>query len=74
MELVRSGPAPLSSRFLFVSSISAVQNWDKTKGAVPDDVIEDVSVALGSGYGEGKHIVERVRLSKFRYNYDIEFL
>ncbi|KAG6896087.1 putative secondary metabolism biosynthetic enzyme [Termitomyces sp. T32_za158] len=62
IELARSGPNPLSSRFLFVSSIAAVQNWDKSKGAVPEDVIEDVSVALGGGYGEGKHIVERILL------------
>lgn len=62
IDLVRSGPSASNSRFLFVSSIAAVQHWDKSRGAVPEDVIEDVSVALGSGYGEAKHVVERVTL------------
>ncbi|KAG6878153.1 hypothetical protein C0993_011571 [Termitomyces sp. T159_Od127] len=65
IELVRLGSHSLNSRFLFISSIAAVQNWDKSKGAVPEDVIEDVYVALGGGYGEGKHIVERVRPTGF---------
>ncbi|KAH0578471.1 hypothetical protein H2248_003619 [Termitomyces sp. 'cryptogamus'] len=63
IDLVRLGPNPLNSRFLFVSSIAAVQNWDKSKGVVPEDVMEDVSVALGSGYGEAKHVSERILLN-----------
>ncbi|KAG6902731.1 hypothetical protein C0995_012395 [Termitomyces sp. Mi166 len=62
IDLVRSSPKPLNSRFLFISSIAGVQNWDKSKGAVPEDVMEDVSVALGGGYGEGKHVAERILL------------
>lgn len=60
IDLVRSGPKPLDCRFLFVSSIGAVNNWDKSKGSVPEDAMEDVTVALGSGYGEAKHVAERV--------------
>ncbi|KAH0588812.1 Polyketide synthase HetM [Termitomyces sp. J132] len=62
IDLVRSGPNPLGSRFLFVSSIAAVQHWDKSKGAVPEDVMDDVQVALGGGYGEAKHVAERILL------------
>ncbi|KAG6877487.1 putative NRPS-like protein biosynthetic cluster [Termitomyces sp. T32_za158] len=62
VDLVRLGPKPLDSRFLFVSSIGSVQNWDKSKGTVPEDAIEDVSVALGSGYGKAKHVAERILL------------
>ncbi|KAG6902725.1 hypothetical protein C0995_012389 [Termitomyces sp. Mi166 len=62
IDLVRSVPNPLTCRFLFVSSIGAVQHWDKSKGAVPEDVMDDVTVALGSGYGEAKHVAERILL------------
>ncbi|KAG6878148.1 hypothetical protein C0993_011566 [Termitomyces sp. T159_Od127] len=60
VDLIRSGPRPLDARFLFVSSIGAVQNWDRSKGLVPEDAFEDVSVALGGGYGEAKHVAERI--------------
>ncbi|KAG6907803.1 putative NRPS-like protein biosynthetic cluster [Tephrocybe rancida] len=62
IELVRSGPNSVNVRFLFVSSIAAVQHWDRSKGAVPEDAMVDVSVALGGGYGEAKHVAERILL------------
>ncbi|KAG5723894.1 Linear gramicidin synthase subunit D [Termitomyces sp. T112] len=62
IDLVRSGPNSLNARFLFISSIAAVQNWDKSRGAVPEDVMEDVSVAFGGGYGEAKCVAERILL------------
>jgi thioester reductase-like protein len=49
--------------FLFVSSVSAVQNWSAINGSdvpVPECVVEDYSVALEMGYGESKHVSERV--------------
>ncbi|KAG6816854.1 hypothetical protein H0H87_002340 [Tephrocybe sp. NHM501043] len=62
IDLALSGPNPSDTRFLFISSIAAIQNWDKSKGPVPEDVVEDVNVALGGGYGEAKHVCERILL------------
>ncbi|KAG6852620.1 putative secondary metabolism biosynthetic enzyme [Blastosporella zonata] len=62
IDLVRSSPNSSNTRFLFISSIAAVQHWDKSKGEVPEDVTEDAFVALGSGYGEAKHVCERILL------------
>ncbi|KAI6017886.1 putative aminoadipate reductase, partial [Pisolithus marmoratus] len=47
-------------RFMFTSSISSAQSWDTTRGPVPDDVITDVAVAVGGGYGSSKYVGERV--------------
>ncbi|KAG6832642.1 putative NRPS-like protein biosynthetic cluster [Tephrocybe sp. NHM501043] len=62
IDLVKSGPDPANTQFLFISSIASVQNWDNSKGPVPEDVIKDAAVALGSGYGEAKHVAERILL------------
>lgn len=46
-------------RFIFASSVSSVQNFG-CAGQVPDAIVSDPSIALGLGYGESKHVVERV--------------
>lgn len=50
-----------STRFLFISSVASVQSWDKALGAVPEAIVEDLSVAAGRGYGESKYVAEQVR-------------
>ncbi|KAF7296637.1 Aminoadipate reductase [Mycena chlorophos] len=49
-----------SARLLFTSSISSAQNWDKSRGAFPEEVQLDSKIALGSGYGESKYVSERI--------------
>lgn len=60
IDFARESDCSISTRFLFVSSISSAQAWDKAKGAVPETIIEDMSVAVGLGYGESKYAAERV--------------
>ncbi|KAI6042367.1 male sterility protein-domain-containing protein, partial [Pisolithus marmoratus] len=47
-------------RLMFTSSISSTQNWDKARGRVPEDVLADATVAIGSGYGASKYVCERM--------------
>ncbi|KAJ8515164.1 hypothetical protein ONZ45_g7387 [Pleurotus djamor] len=49
-------------RFIFASSISSVQNFGCVD-QVPDAVVSDHHIALGLGYGESKHVAERVLAS-----------
>ncbi|KAH0581547.1 hypothetical protein H2248_011256 [Termitomyces sp. 'cryptogamus'] len=60
VDLVRGGANAFHARFLFISSISSVQSWNNSRGPVPEEIIEDSSVALGTGYGESKYVVERI--------------
>ncbi|KAG1819054.1 uncharacterized protein BJ212DRAFT_1567944 [Suillus subaureus] len=46
--------------FLFTSSVSTAQNWDKSKGPFPEEVQYDASVAEGLGYGASKYVCEMV--------------
>ncbi|KAJ5085572.1 hypothetical protein N7532_010343 [Penicillium argentinense] len=51
----------------FVSSISTVGGWTPQMGSlVPEVPMEDVSVVLPQGYGESKHISERICLGASR--------
>ncbi|TFK74191.1 hypothetical protein BDN72DRAFT_760438, partial [Pluteus cervinus] len=50
-------------RVIFTGSIAEAQSWDKLKGSFPEDVVEDVSVGVGGGYGESKYVAERVLLN-----------
>ncbi|KAG6908134.1 putative NRPS-like protein biosynthetic cluster [Tephrocybe rancida] len=59
IDLIKAGPNRSSARFLFVSSVAAAQSWDN-RGPVPEDILEDASIAMGGGYGEGKHVAERI--------------
>ncbi|EJT98656.1 acetyl-CoA synthetase-like protein [Dacryopinax primogenitus] len=47
-------------QFLFTSSIGTVANW-KLPGAVPEEPL-DAEVALGTGYGESKWVVDRIMI------------
>ncbi|KAJ7063875.1 putative aminoadipate reductase [Mycena amicta] len=60
IDLARSCSSSGPARFLFSSSISSAQNWDKSRGAFPEEVQLDAGVALGSGYGESKYVSERI--------------
>ena len=44
---------------MFMSSIASAQAWDKTD-PVPQEVIFDVSTMVGDGYGNGKHVSDKV--------------
>ncbi|GLB38113.1 putative acetyl-CoA synthetase-like protein [Lyophyllum shimeji] len=60
IDFARAGPHAASMRFLFTSSVASAQSWDQTKGAFPEEVVADAGVAVGSGYGEGKYVSERI--------------
>lgn len=47
-------------KFLFSSSISAAQSWEVSRGPVPEDVLSDPKVAVGTGYGASKYVAEGV--------------
>ncbi|KAJ9194745.1 hypothetical protein DTO164E3_7166 [Paecilomyces variotii] len=45
----------------FVSSVGAIAGWKPKHGpAVPEEPLENVEVVLPQGYGESKHISERI--------------
>ena len=51
----------------FVSSISTVGSWTAQMGpSVPEVAMEDSAVVLPQGYGESKHIAERICLEASR--------
>ena len=51
----------------FVSSVSTIGAWSSTNGAsIPEVSIEDSEVVLPQGYGESKHIGERICLEASR--------
>ncbi|RDB20739.1 Non-canonical non-ribosomal peptide synthetase FUB8 [Hypsizygus marmoreus] len=60
IDFVRSGPHAATTRFLFTSSVASAQGWDKETGPFPEEVNLDAAVAVGSGYGEGKYVAERL--------------
>ncbi|CAG8130357.1 unnamed protein product [Penicillium salamii] len=51
----------------FVSSVSTVGGWTPDMGAsVPEIPMEDSAVVLAQGYGESKHVAERICLEASR--------
>ncbi|KAF8054252.1 putative aminoadipate reductase [Lyophyllum atratum] len=60
IDFARAGPHASSTRLLFTSSVASAQSWDRAKGPFPEEVVEDAGVAVGSGYGEGKYVAERI--------------
>lgn len=47
-------------RLLLTSSAAAVYKWDVENGAVPEEVIDNASIAAVSGYGSSKYVAEQV--------------
>ncbi|KAG2364532.1 putative aminoadipate reductase [Suillus spraguei] len=60
IDLALSSPRHPKPRFMFASSISSAQSWDKAKGPFPEEVEYDPKVAVGLGYGASKYVSERV--------------
>ncbi|THH28493.1 hypothetical protein EUX98_g5705 [Antrodiella citrinella] len=54
-------------KLLFTSSIGAAQAWNVADGSVPEEVLPDAAVAVGTGYGSSKYVTERL-LAKAREN------
>ncbi|OJD14718.1 hypothetical protein AJ78_04973 [Emergomyces pasteurianus Ep9510] len=46
----------------FISSISTIEGWDTSKRGqlVPEEIFEEVDVVMRTGYGESKHVGERI--------------
>ncbi|KAG0691850.1 putative aminoadipate reductase [Suillus ampliporus] len=60
IDLALSSPHHPKPRFMFTSSISTAQGWDRAKGPFPEEVQYDAGVvAEGSGYGASKYVCER---------------
>ncbi|KAJ7916712.1 putative aminoadipate reductase, partial [Mycena leptocephala] len=51
--------SPHSTRFLFISSVSAAQLWDRDRGPCPEDILSDTKVAR-PGYGQSKYVAEQI--------------
>ncbi|KAG2133352.1 putative aminoadipate reductase [Suillus clintonianus] len=60
IDLALSSPCHPKPRFLFTSSISTAQSWDKAKGPFPEELQYDAGIAEGLGYGASKYVCERV--------------
>lgn len=60
IELALKSSHASTIRFSFTSTISSVHSWDQSTGAVPEEPVSDSRLAVGSGYGESKFVVERV--------------
>ncbi|KAG1835812.1 putative aminoadipate reductase [Suillus subalutaceus] len=60
IDLALSSPRHPKPRFMFTSSISSAQGWDKAKGPFPEEIQYDAGVAAGPGYGASKYVSERV--------------
>ncbi|KAF9811531.1 hypothetical protein IEO21_06535 [Rhodonia placenta] len=59
------------ARFSFVSSMSAAQSWDTTERGlyVPEEPLHDPSIAVGTGYGMSKFVVEEVLANARKLGY-----
>ncbi|EPS92706.1 hypothetical protein FOMPIDRAFT_1170901 [Fomitopsis schrenkii] len=60
LDLARSSPHADSVRFAFISTIGTTQNWRDLSKLVPEEIVEDASLAVMRGYGEGKYVAERI--------------
>ncbi|KAG1744621.1 putative aminoadipate reductase [Suillus paluster] len=61
IDLALSSPRHSKPRFMFTSSISTAQGWDRAKGPFPEEVQYDAGVvAEGLGYSASKYVCERV--------------
>ncbi|OAX38465.1 hypothetical protein K503DRAFT_782845 [Rhizopogon vinicolor AM-OR11-026] len=64
IDLALSSPCHSKPRFMFTSSISTAQSWDRAKGPFPEEVQYDAGVAEGPGYGASKYVCERVLVNR----------
>ncbi|KAI0096933.1 male sterility protein-domain-containing protein [Nemania sp. FL0031] len=48
------------AKFIFVSSIASVINWDSSLGDVPEKVLLDESAVGSSGYSQSKYTAEKI--------------
>ncbi|KAG2369146.1 hypothetical protein BDR07DRAFT_1477459 [Suillus spraguei] len=60
IDLALSSPRHPKPHFMFTSSISSAQSWDRAKGPFPEEVQYDTEVAAGPGYGASKYVAERI--------------
>ncbi|KAJ8579549.1 hypothetical protein M405DRAFT_870173 [Rhizopogon salebrosus TDB-379] len=60
IDLAPSSPWDPKPRFMFTSSVSSAQSWDRAKGPFPEEVQDDAGVAVGLGYGTNKYVCEWV--------------
>ncbi|KAG1835909.1 putative aminoadipate reductase [Suillus subalutaceus] len=60
LDLALASPHAASLRFIFVSSIASALGWVPSQGPVPEELLGDPSMAIGSGYGESKHVAEQI--------------
>ncbi|PGH13106.1 hypothetical protein AJ80_06478 [Polytolypa hystricis UAMH7299] len=46
----------------FISSISTIEGWDCAKRgpSIPEEIFEESDVVMRTGYGESKHVAERI--------------
>ena len=63
IDLALASKGSAKPRFMFMSSVTSAQGWDTKSGPVPEEVMPEASMAVGSGYGSGKHVSEKVRPS-----------
>ena len=49
-------------RLLYTSSVSAAAGYDTSRGPVPEEPLVDPEVAVATGYGASKFVVENVRV------------
>ncbi|KAL1660867.1 hypothetical protein GGF50DRAFT_118539 [Schizophyllum commune] len=82
VDFARATSHAESLRFVFTSSVGSTLSWDpKTRGPVPETLLEDPSVCVhGGGYGQGKYVAERVlaasgiEFSSMRVGQDVTWL
>lgn len=60
LDLALASPHAASLRFTFVSSVASALGWDPNQGPVPEELLGDPCMAIGSGYGESKHVAEQI--------------
>ncbi|GJE99007.1 acetyl-CoA synthetase-like protein [Phanerochaete sordida] len=51
---------PRPVKLLFTSSVAAALNWDVSRGPIPEEILTNPEIALGTGYGASKFITENL--------------
>ncbi|RDB25024.1 Non-reducing polyketide synthase azaA [Hypsizygus marmoreus] len=60
IDMALSSPRALNIRFLFSSTYYAAQSWNSNNGLVPEDLLTDPCIGVGTGYGESKYVAEQI--------------